>query len=659
MSNSPHVVVAGGVIPYIMMRSHSSLTLPSMLIVEHDNLSLLEAIQYDRPQQVRSILKQCSVDMDFVDQEDGETFLCCAAVNGSIEIIDLLISHGGDINQTNVDGETPFYCACAYGQTSVVTHLMSLGCDVGKPDKDGLSPLIKASVLGYANIVNLLISTKPAEAFSGHTANAISLISHLLRPDIRDMLESVQSPDRKSLLPYDEHSIKQLNQSFLLAVKDNDYSAFEIFINDSRLNINYQDEYYGGTPLYWAVTIGSLKILNLLLINGANPNIEDMDGLTPLFVACNNGLVDIARQLILHGANPNKSNKWGATPLLCASWNGSKQIITMLLANGADVNAVNHVGYTSLYCAVYQNQEDIVKMILDYGAVVNFPTSEGTTPLFCAVKKGNSNLVQLLVEHNANVHISNNDGMLPFDIAKTESVKEILKNNATIRGKACENLSHQLLSAALHNDIRTIRSLMMKEGMDINYQDNETKKSALYNACNEGYTKLAQILLEEYHADPNMKTENNLTPLYNACMTGNLSIVELLLKFKANPNISDNNGWSPLYCACFYGNDSIALAIIRSNRVDLNITTNDNETPLWWTSVTGNDVIARALLEYGANPNICNMDDESPLWWASYNGHEQIVDLLLQNGAHVSKLNKAQKGPYDVCTSNRIKSKLM
>jgi ankyrin repeat protein len=55
----------------------------------------------------------------------------------------------------------------------------------------------------------------------------------------------------------------------------------------------------------------------------------------------------------------------------------------------------------------------------------------------------------------------------------------------------------------------------------------------------------------------NLCDTNGFTPLYAACVNGNIDIVNILLKYNSSVNLCNINGYTPLYAACRNGHTSV------------------------------------------------------------------------------------------------------
>ena len=88
--------------------------------------------------------------------------------------------------------------------------------------------------------------------------------------------------------------------------------------------------------LHEACKNGQVEIVRELLKKGANPNLENENGITPLWMSENNEVIQL---LLSYGANPNIANYKGFTLLTWAAMHMNIQKMTQLLKFGADPNA--------------------------------------------------------------------------------------------------------------------------------------------------------------------------------------------------------------------------------------------------------------------------------------------------------------------------------
>ncbi|HEY3837661.1 MAG TPA: ankyrin repeat domain-containing protein [Bryobacteraceae bacterium] len=110
---------------------------------------------------------------------------------------------------------------------------------------------------------------------------------------------------------------------------------------------------YGRTLLHDAAAHGNLRMVELLLRLGADPNVGMTGGHTPLYCVANEcqaaGGGDIVRALVRAGAQVNSSSGAKAcTPLHLAARRGNTEIAEALIDCGADMNLRDKSGDTPL-----------------------------------------------------------------------------------------------------------------------------------------------------------------------------------------------------------------------------------------------------------------------------------------------------------------------
>jgi ankyrin repeat protein len=124
------------------------------------------------------------------------------------------------------------------------------------------------------------------------------------------------------------------------AVLNDDVELAKSLISEG-VNINknnddgLQPPYY--CPLYMAILLNNTAMTNLLLDNGAHPNIsyQEIDGATPLHIAAIFDNISIVSKLLEKGAHINAKNMYGYTALDYAKEAHNSDIIHFLKSRGA------------------------------------------------------------------------------------------------------------------------------------------------------------------------------------------------------------------------------------------------------------------------------------------------------------------------------------
>jgi len=99
----------------------------------------------------------------------------------------------------------------------------------------------------------------------------------------------------------------------------------------------------GRTALHQAAQGGHIEVIKLLLDKGANPKHEDAQKSTPLHLAAANGHIDAARVLIDHmqASDLDMFDGEQQTALHLAAFNGTLELVKLLIGCGASTQAVD------------------------------------------------------------------------------------------------------------------------------------------------------------------------------------------------------------------------------------------------------------------------------------------------------------------------------
>ena len=139
--------------------------------------------------------------------------------------------------------------------------------------------------------------------------------------DHQDIISAVRAEDIVSL------------QKLLTRPKGNKPAKISLGSASSKLkfNVNAQDD-DGLTPLHYAALSGNVRIISLLLENGAVVNIPDKKGLDPLHYAAWQGYMDPVGLLLSGGADANaQSVDSRDTPLHLAAQHGHYDVVALLV----------------------------------------------------------------------------------------------------------------------------------------------------------------------------------------------------------------------------------------------------------------------------------------------------------------------------------------
>lgn len=104
-----------------------------------------------------------------------------------------------------------------------------------------------------------------------------------------------------------------------LVVSKNNTAMAQLLID---YGANPNREACGSTPLISAAQIGSIKLIDLLVAAGADPNQRNAAGESPLYAACAMDRADAARRLVQLGADPDAKHPSGVSDrMMCAAGN--------------------------------------------------------------------------------------------------------------------------------------------------------------------------------------------------------------------------------------------------------------------------------------------------------------------------------------------------
>ena len=252
---------------------------------------------------------------------------------------------------------------------------------------------------------------------------------------------------------------------------------------DQQVDVN-RAQGDGTTALHWAAYHDDLEMARLLTAAGADVSAQTRLGsLTPLFMAAKNGGAAMVELLLQTGADPQSTNANGTTPLMLAGASGDIETVEILLGRGTDANAKDLTnGQTALMFAAALGRAPAVKLLAEHGADVNAVTN-----------------VAEIVKREYRYREK--------ETANRRRIREGRDNPPVMGGMTALHL------AAREGHADVIRELVAADA-NVNLVNAADGMSVITTAIINGHVDLAMFLVVEHDADPNLATQEGLTPLY-------------------------------------------------------------------------------------------------------------------------------------------------
>lgn len=281
-----------------------------------------------------------------IDQRGGtmdETALIISARHGHLGMVRTLLEAGANINARTKYDDTALNAATAFCHPNVALFLIEKGADPNAKNSElGAPPILQATHCNNVDVVRALIKHK-ANVNDSDRRGRTALIEAAIRghvPIAESLLAAgadVNRPGKQFEAPLYEaaHQGGDPMVSLLLA---------------HGAEVNYQSIANDWTPLMIAVAEKHASTAALLIQAGANVNLTNEKGRTALMFAAFYGSVPITEMLLRNGANPNviPNDKEGKTALMAAASKGYTEVVELLLKYNADPNLRNRKNKTAL-----------------------------------------------------------------------------------------------------------------------------------------------------------------------------------------------------------------------------------------------------------------------------------------------------------------------
>ncbi len=201
----------------------------------------------------------------------------------------------------------------------------------------------------------------------------------------------------------------------------------------------------GTTALMYAAENGDTLLLKILVLNGANIELSQVEETSPLMVAVLNQHFDAAHILLKKGANPDHRDRYGASSLIYAAALNDYSMADLLLFFGATDSLKDHNGNDAIMTAVCMGNMECADVLLQNGIETDSRDKKLNTPLMIAAQQGNTEMIRLLLEYQAGKELVNKSNFTALAHAiktgETKAVGVLVDSGANV---------HHLISKSLN-----------------------------------------------------------------------------------------------------------------------------------------------------------------------------------------------------------------
>jgi len=345
----------------------------------------------------------------------------------------------------------------------------------------------------------------------------------------------------------------------------------------------------GATPLWSACYRQRRSFIEILLDRGANIAHQNENGNIPIYGPCERGPRAIAELLISRGSPIEHYNNNGDTLVLIACRNGQSDVLECLLEYASE-EYVKHTAQIDDLNAVMASAEagygDCIKVLHRYGMNLNAKTPTenvkilgGATALHIAAFYGKSEAIGALLECGADPNACDINGSTPLHIAVIQgyvSAIMLLRNvsDITIKDDAGNT------AMAYCRDRADIREQLVDPALDIilewargGFNMDEADRATCMLKGHQGIFGRERFL--------NIRDHNGKTPLIEATLYGDYSLVHTLLEMGASANISDIYGMYPLTWAKHNRNQRLIKLVNDYTTAETQVKVDEQLQRLW------------------------------------------------------------------------------
>ncbi|XP_048241764.1 ankyrin repeat and KH domain-containing protein mask-like [Haliotis rufescens] len=561
-------------------RGHSDVF--NLLVLEGADLSLTDeenrnclmlACEGGNVSMVKHLLSLKTFDFNRRRWWSKQTAVMMAAERGHFEIYDLLVLEGADLSLTDVYNRDCLMFACDGGNVSIVKHLLSLKkIDINRRGgSQKQTAVMMAAERGHCDVYNLLV-------LEGADLSLTDVYN-------RDCL--------------------------MLACNGGNVSIVKHLLSLKTFDINRRGGWSKQTAVMMAAEGRHYEVYYLLVLEGADLSLTDVNNRDCLMLACHGGNVSIVKYLLsLKSFDINRRVGWSKqTAVMMAAERGHSAVYDLLVLKEADLSLTDVNNRDCLMLACEGGNVSTVKHLLSL-KTFDINRRGGSrkrklTALMMAVERSHYDVYNLLVLEGADLSLTDEE-------------------NRDCLMLACEG-----------GNVSIVKHLLSLKTFDINRRGGSQKQTTVMMAAERGHSDVYNLLVLE-GADLSLIDRNNMDCLMLACKGGNSTMVKHFLSLKTF-DINRRGDWSKqtaVMMAAERGHSDVYDLLVLEG-ADLSLTDDENNDCLMLACKGGNSTLVKHLLSLKTFD--INRREEwrqhTAVMMAAERGDSNLYDLLVLEGA--------------------------
>jgi len=541
---------------FLMLCIKESKTLSAKWLLDHDielntknndnKTALFIAIEKNNKEIVENIISHDSVNLEQKDS-DGRTILQNVVVSGYNTMAKILIKNGANLNNIDNKNRNIIYDALSYGDKVFIQYLLNQKkLDLNYIDENGNSIMHHSQVIQDNEIAILLLNAGADPTLQNKQGESYLYNTALKGKDSEKVIDIALENGADVNSPTANGNTILMDLITLSSTMNVD----ETEKRESLLRISRKMLKHGGdvnaieknseSGLFNAVRLCDYELVEFLLLGGIDPNIINDNGITVLNLIIYEGVKElkIIQLLIQYGANPNIRDNDGRTiyehlTMIILHNYGSKIILDKTITNKINT----HGQYILIVKEFLDNKSDIDNL--------NYSDSTGDPLFFKPLLYDQFTLFKLYIKHGVNIHLINKANHNIF----FEYVLKIFTDNK-VDSITCEKFQNNI-------------SYLLSKKVQRNYQDKlgwTVLHKIMATECNEIlYDILTKIVIFDF----TLVDFQGRTIAHNAVWSNQINIVKkIYLSAPSSINISDNYGILPITYAALLGNQELVLLFL-------------------------------------------------------------------------------------------------